>query len=256
MAAIAMAESGGNPYAHNSNAATGDDSYGLWQINYYGSLRASRTARYGPPESLYDPVKNAKVALDLLGSSGSGITNWSTFNSGAYRKYLPPSVANSTRIAGSPRAGGNAPGLPILPGVITLTPGATKSVDSATGAVTNAVLSPLHGLEKDILYGMAFLGGLLLIITGLILVGADLGIAILGRTKAARSTQKIVVAVRGRRGDEFDQAGREHASNLRAESLRQARHPVQRQSKSEEPKRKSVPGPNQRRMTRKEEIPF
>ena len=39
MARIALAESGGNPNAHNENAGTGDNSYGLWQINIIGWAR-------------------------------------------------------------------------------------------------------------------------------------------------------------------------------------------------------------------------
>jgi hypothetical protein len=35
--AIALAESGGNPDAHNTNKKTGDNSFGLWQINMIGN---------------------------------------------------------------------------------------------------------------------------------------------------------------------------------------------------------------------------
>ena len=45
MAAIAMAESGSNAEAHNDNANTGDNSYGLWQINMLGSMGAVLVAR-------------------------------------------------------------------------------------------------------------------------------------------------------------------------------------------------------------------
>jgi hypothetical protein len=101
MAAVAMAESRGNPRAHNSNAGTGDDSYGLWQINYYGNLRASRTARFGPPSGMYDPQKNAVAAVAIYSSSGPSA--WSTFKSGAYAQYL-----NSGGPGGSaPAAGGS-----------------------------------------------------------------------------------------------------------------------------------------------------
>src|SRR6266540_75134 len=84
MAAVALAESGGNLTAHN--ATPPDDSYGLWQINYYGDLRAERTRQFGPPEGLYDPLANARAAVRI---KGSGLpTDWSTYTSGAYRQYL------------------------------------------------------------------------------------------------------------------------------------------------------------------------
>lgn len=128
-----------------------------------------------------------------------------------------------------------------------------------TGAtdIKNAALKPLGGIEKDILYAVAFLGGILLILTGFILIGADLGIAILGRSRVTKTATRIYRP--NRRSDAFEQAGREHAQFLRAESKRQGRHPVKQQAKHEEPKRKSTPGPNQRRLTKKketEEIPF
>ena len=84
MAGIAIGESGGNPQALNPNAGTGDYSVGLWQINYYGNLRESRTARYGSPEQLAaDANRQAKAAIDLFGQNGAGIGNWtndSTWN--------------------------------------------------------------------------------------------------------------------------------------------------------------------------------
>lgn len=86
MAAVALAESRGNASAHNNNPASGDDSWGLWQINYYGDLRASRVARFGPPEGLRNPRKNARAAVAIYSSSGPGA--WSTYKSGAYRAYL------------------------------------------------------------------------------------------------------------------------------------------------------------------------
>lgn len=97
MAAIAIAESGGRTDAHNGNAATGDDSYGLWQINYFGSLRASRAQRYGDPAALVaDPNRQAKAAIDLAGPTGAGLQNWSTYKSGAFRPFVLPLVEDDT----------------------------------------------------------------------------------------------------------------------------------------------------------------
>lgn len=69
--AIARRESSGRPEAHNGNAATGDDSYGLFQLNVLGSLRA-RLATWGlsSPAQLYDPATNVRAAYQLWQSSG------------------------------------------------------------------------------------------------------------------------------------------------------------------------------------------
>src|SRR5215207_8357263 len=59
--AIALAESSGNPRAHNDTPATGDDSYGLWQINMIGELGPERRQQFGISENeqLFDPATNA-----------------------------------------------------------------------------------------------------------------------------------------------------------------------------------------------------
>lgn len=84
--AIAMAESGGNTRAHNTQPP--DDSYGLWQINMYGSLAAARRVAFGIPnnDALYDPATNARAAK--LIRQGQGWTAWSVYSSGAYKKHL------------------------------------------------------------------------------------------------------------------------------------------------------------------------
>jgi LysM repeat protein len=66
-AEIAMAESGGNQYAHSPT-----DDYGYWQINgSHGS------------EATYDPMGNAKAAISIS-SDGTDWSQWSTYSSGAY----------------------------------------------------------------------------------------------------------------------------------------------------------------------------
>ena len=91
--AVAMAESGGHPMAHNTNAGTGDNSYGLFQINMLGSLGPARLAEYhlSSNNQLFDPLTNAKVAY-RMSQGGTNWTPWSTFKSGAYERYLGPSV--------------------------------------------------------------------------------------------------------------------------------------------------------------------
>src|SRR3982750_492240 len=66
MAAIALAESNGNPTAHN--AVPPDDSYGLWQINMRGKLGPARRQAFGIQSNteLFDPTKNARAMKKIL----------------------------------------------------------------------------------------------------------------------------------------------------------------------------------------------
>lgn len=90
-AAIAMAESGGDPNAYNperqAGAPEGEGSYGLWQI--YHNKHKEFT-----PEQLKDPATNAQEAYKVYADAG-GFSPWSTFKSGAYQKYLPPSCCTA-----------------------------------------------------------------------------------------------------------------------------------------------------------------
>lgn len=84
--AVILAESGGNPRAHN--AVPPDDSYGLFQVNMLGALGPDRRKRYGLKANtdLYDPATNARVAYGIF--KGSGWKAWTTYTRGAYKKYM------------------------------------------------------------------------------------------------------------------------------------------------------------------------
>lgn len=80
--AIMMRESGGNAAAYNGNRATGDDSHGLFQINMLGSMGTNRDKwfrskipGYTGPESLKDPLINAKAAY-LMSKGGKDWYAW------------------------------------------------------------------------------------------------------------------------------------------------------------------------------------
>ncbi|MEU4806075.1 type VII secretion target [Actinosynnema sp. NPDC023587] len=85
--AVALAESGGDPRAHNPRPP--DDSYGLWQINMLGALGPARRRELGlaSDRELFDPRENAKAANRISGD-GRSWTPWSTYTSGAYREHL------------------------------------------------------------------------------------------------------------------------------------------------------------------------
>jgi len=78
-AAVAMAESGGKSDAVNSTPR--ELSVGLWQINLKAhpkyDLKILKIAR-----------RNAQAAFEIS-KGGTDWTPWSTFTSGAYKRYLP-----------------------------------------------------------------------------------------------------------------------------------------------------------------------
>jgi len=78
--AIISLESTRRPLAHNPNANTGDNSYGLFQINMFRGLEAQRLKQYDLErnEDLFDPIVNSEIAYKI---SGGGV-NW-----GAWTTY-------------------------------------------------------------------------------------------------------------------------------------------------------------------------
>jgi hypothetical protein len=64
--------------AHNKNSNTGDNSYGLFQINMIGSLGPARLKQFDleSNEDLFDPVRNAEIAFFM----SDGGKNWSAWN--------------------------------------------------------------------------------------------------------------------------------------------------------------------------------
>jgi len=102
MTAIALRESAGNPGVINNDAATGDRSYGLVQIN----MRNDRDARLiyehvldvpldsaepvpydvAMEEKLLDPATNAKAAFLLWGGKNSNLAIAWYIDRGAYKQ--------------------------------------------------------------------------------------------------------------------------------------------------------------------------
>jgi hypothetical protein len=73
----AMKESMGKPFAHNKNSKTGDNSYGLFQINMIGSLGPARLKQFGLKSNrdLFDPATNARVAY-IMSNGGKDWSAW------------------------------------------------------------------------------------------------------------------------------------------------------------------------------------
>ena len=76
--AVAMKESTGRPRSHNDNPATGDNSYGLFQINMIDSLGPARREQFDlkSNKDLFDPIRNAEIEF-FMSNKGK---NWSSWN--------------------------------------------------------------------------------------------------------------------------------------------------------------------------------
>jgi hypothetical protein len=76
--AVAKKESNGRPLAFNGNVKTGDNSYGIFQINMLGMLKEGRQDKFGINfnSELLNPVINAQVAYHM----SNGGKNWSAWH--------------------------------------------------------------------------------------------------------------------------------------------------------------------------------
>jgi lysozyme-like protein len=92
MAAIAEAESGGDPTITNPYDNNGQQtSWGLWQI--------SNGTHSAPASDWADPAGNAQLAIQKLDSQG--LSAWGTYTSGAYKAFVSgKTTADLTAITG------------------------------------------------------------------------------------------------------------------------------------------------------------
>lgn len=164
--AIALAESSGDPRAHNSKPP--DDSYGLWQINMLGPLGPARRGQWGLKSNteLFDPVTNAKAAYSVRRSQGW--TAWSVYTSGRYKQFL-----------------GATQGLkiPILPPVPDIVPD-----------IAQAAVEPIAWINRGLFRVGMFVGGGVLLLAGLALMAAQ------GQNAAVAKIAKPIVGAVGKAG--------------------------------------------------------
>jgi phage-related protein/murein DD-endopeptidase MepM/ murein hydrolase activator NlpD len=143
MAAIALAESNGNPNAYNPSGATG-----LWQIlgNPF-------------PGNARDPLTNARMAGAKLRTQGLGA--WEAYTNGAYRKYLSGSGGMLGKIGDVIGAVGGVLGDLLSSGadfILDKLPGVGSLPDWIQG-LGKHLLGGVTGWVKDKVAGLIGLGG-------------------------------------------------------------------------------------------------
>jgi hypothetical protein len=85
--AIALAESGGNPKAWGDRSLAGKGSRGLWQVYVMPGSRPGPPRFWNNPKALYNPLTNAKSMMSIS-HGGKNWGPWTTYRTGAYRRYL------------------------------------------------------------------------------------------------------------------------------------------------------------------------
>ena len=75
--AVVKKESNGRPLAFNGNVKTGDNSYGIFQINMIGGLGVARRDKFdlNSNKDLFDPVVNAQIAY-FMSNEGNDWSSW------------------------------------------------------------------------------------------------------------------------------------------------------------------------------------
>lgn len=137
-AAVATAESSGNPGAQNYNT-NGTIDRGLWQIN---SVHGG--------QSTTDIAANARAAV-AISKGGTDWSPWVTYNTGAYKKYLPKSAGGGglgQAVLGGLEGTALGP-LGILGGtVLGATSNTPGNIASTAAGVVTAPLSVADALGK------------------------------------------------------------------------------------------------------------
>lgn len=148
MAAIALAESSGNPGSVNAKDNGGKQtSWGLWQI--------SDGTHNMPVANILDPNVNAKQAVAKY--KVQGLSAWGTYTSGKYREFLKNGVDPSTNI---PATGSTSTATDA-----SLTGDIGSAIGQGMGDAFKALLQPL---VSTLIWGGEIMLGIGLMVGGII----------------------------------------------------------------------------------------
>ena len=110
--AIALAESGGDDQVVSKPNTNGTKDYGLFQINssHFGKLKLDNGvfgvgASYTNAGNMLIPELNAQAAYILYKGRGGTFGDWTTYNNGTYKTFLPQVTGETI----TPKVTGNIP---------------------------------------------------------------------------------------------------------------------------------------------------
>jgi hypothetical protein len=157
--AIALAESSGDPRAHNP--VPPDNSYGLWQINMIGALGPDRRDQFDLDSNreLFDPETNARAAFAISGK-GDSFQPWTTFTSGAYKSHLDEArkgvhaMRNDGRSDGGKKdggknGGGGGDGFQVDPDALTGYAKSARTIADELSALRGKELHNVRSIADD-----------------------------------------------------------------------------------------------------------
>ena len=158
-AAIALAESGGNPTIANKQ---GVPAFGLWQIN----IAANANPQYSQAQVL-NPLGNAKAAV-AISKNGTNWIPWQAFTNGSWSKFVQGLVAVTP--TGAPNLTAGLPASQVKSGEPDITQGPGGSLTSAVSTI-GSVADAIKWIFSNWLRILEFVGGAVLGIFGLVLLG-------------------------------------------------------------------------------------
>jgi Transglycosylase SLT domain. len=172
--AIALAESDGDPsVTHKNSDSRGTTDLGTWQINNY--WHRDLLAKY----NWSDPQANADMAY-IIKTQRGGWSQWSTFNSGRFFKYMPRAMNAAAAVTGGQ--------VPTMPGDTSTS---TANMDSDSSGI-----SSLTSGHTWLRVAMILSGSVLLLVALAMLgwEGAPEGAKTLAKTAAKTAVKAAVVA--------------------------------------------------------------
>lgn len=155
--AVCLAESGGNDQAIGAKNSNGSTDYGLWQIN--DKAHADLFKKY----TWNNPGDNTEMARQVWSNAGNSFHPWSTFTSGAYKKYLGHGAQAYATLQNAPKNLGNDAASKLLD-PSTYAQGAGDTVKQA-GKDASSVSGIVGGALSDV---MKWIG------KGFVVIGASL----------------------------------------------------------------------------------
>jgi hypothetical protein len=159
MAAIAMAESKGVKTAVGGPNTNGTRDYGLWQINE--KWREWDTSGFIRAANLLNTEANAKAAGIVF--KAQGYKAWSTFNSGAYKKFLSTDPGVVKRVTDL---------FTDIPVVDTFgdAMGKVKGVADIPGMVTAGVKALGESMLNSTLTAGGFIAAIVMVVLGVVIL--------------------------------------------------------------------------------------
>lgn len=171
MAAVSLAESGGNPNARNPTSGA----CGLWQIH--------------PAEAgCTDPQQNARMAVRKYGSQG--LTAWEAYTNGSYRQFLPAGASAGSSSSGSGPL--TKPGTGLMQGQPVDRWGIAQGIADGVGYVGGAARSAGQSAMDTgtLVAGLVVVGAGIALLAWLFLTRTDAGRGMVQSVK--RGTEAVV----------------------------------------------------------------